>query len=81
MKLLTLAAGDARRGANRPRRSVLASVRPELNPPQTDTRRKLSLSLWVLDVIILRPMADVEIVTLAGLEPAIFGSEDQRLIH
>lgn len=23
----------------------------------------------------------VDIMTLAGLEPAIFGSEDQRLIH
>ena len=48
---------------------------------QADTRRKLSLPLRVLDVIIQRPIADVEIVTLAGLEPAIFGSEDQRLIH
>ena len=81
MKLVTLAAGGARRGANRLRRSVSASVRAELNPPQTDTRRKLSLSLWTLHVIILRPMADVEIVTLAGLEPAIFGSEDQHLTH
>ena len=81
MKLVARAAGGARRGSNRPRRSASASVRAELSPPQEDTRRKLSLSLWMLGVIVLRPMADVEIVTLAGIEPAIFGSEDQRLIH
>ena len=29
----------------------------------------------------ITPVTDTRKMTLAGLEPAIFGSEDQRLIH
>ena len=32
-------------------------------------------------VMLSSPSSGAQLVTLAGLEPAIFGSEDQRLIH
>ena len=40
-----------------------------------------SLLLRLLNIIPSHSTVTLANVTLAGLEPAIFGSEDQRLIH
>ena len=45
---------------------------------------RVMISMVVVMIVIsteLRFSMGVDIMTLAGLGPAIFGSEDQRLIH